>query len=173
LFLLDDLQVQQFGFLLVGHVVLSQNFVAELLDHFVLPGHIELRLLQLDGLLLFSLEFLLLFREVGFHLLYFLDFAVVVLVVLFLFFLVSDLLAVLVVLALLLVPQILSGLFYVPVQFAYLLFQLLLGLFERVLLDLGLVQLVLLLVVVALLAGVSRFDLSYLLPQIVDSAVYF
>jgi hypothetical protein len=86
---------------------------------------------------------------------------------------VPDLLAVLVVLALLLVPQILGGLFYVPVQFAYLLFQLLLGLFQRVLLDLGLVQLVLLLVVVALLAGVSRFDLAYLLSQIVDSAVYF
>jgi hypothetical protein len=171
LLLLDYLQLQQLGLGSVELLVVSEDLVAQGSSQFVLPLDVRFGLDQFLVLLLLALLLYFPFAHGVLELGHFFYFAIVVLLELFLLFFQLDLGPMLVIFALLLVPQTLCSLFDLLVQLGYPEFQLHLGLFQTVLLYLGVVQDRFLLVVVPLLTTVSVLYFLYPLPQLVDSGV--
>lgn len=173
LFLLDDFDFQQLRLLLVDLLVFAHYFVSHFLDQLVLTLDIYLALLQLFLLVLSCLYFCLLFGENGLEFLHLFDFATIILFELFLLLFKSDLFSMLIILVLLLVSQVLSSLGDLFVEFSDAYVQLLLGLLEVVLVELGLVEFILLLVIIPLLLGVSCLNFLDLLLQVVNAAIDF
>lgn len=159
--------------LLVQFFIFSQDLISDCLGKLILSLSLNFSLHELVVLFFLTSLLFLTLRHDALELLNFLYFTVVVFLKLFLLFFELDLCTMLVVFALLFVPEVFCCLFNFLIKLSDSKFELNLCLLECILLNFGVVKERLLFVIVALFVGVSILDFLYPIPEVIYATINF